>query len=255
MFVPKRSLILPRSLSPLSMCPWDEEALEYIDGGGGLISAPPGIVQVDHLGTAQSSGSSISTFDFTGLTISGGLTNSALIISVMQIQTGGLVNITSVTWDNGGTPQPMTQLALETAASSCSLALYGLRAPHSGNLTCRVVMAGITQVSINGISFFNVNQASDAAAFPNTNTNSGTGGDGSVTVTSAVGHIPVATFNTDNNYIGQSGTLWQTYGGGSVSFITGDGCYDVGAAPNVTLTATHLSSNPIWGAAAVDVSN
>jgi hypothetical protein len=23
------------------MCPWDEEALEYIDGGGGLISAPP----------------------------------------------------------------------------------------------------------------------------------------------------------------------------------------------------------------------
>ena len=176
MFVPKRSLILPRSLSPLSMCPpWDEEALEYIDGGGGgLISAPPGIVQVDHLGTAQSSGSSIATFDFTGLTISGGLTNSALIISVMQIQTGGVAPIISVTWDNGGTPQAMTALAtIAPAPPSTTLALYGLRSPHSG----------------------------------------------------------------------------------TVNFITGDGCYDVGAAPNVTLTATHLSGTPHWGAAAVDVSN
>jgi hypothetical protein len=216
---------------------------------GGPQVAALAAVTVDQTGTPQLSGSSITSFDFTGMSVSSGLTNSALVISVLQTQAGGAIGTVAATWDNAGTPQAMTLIA-NVAVSSQTVWLFGLRAPHAGaGLTCHVTWNGNSQVSVNGISFFNVNQTSDAAAFPNSNTNSGSGTTASVAVSSAAQHIAVASHSSTFGFSSNSGTLWPT--GGGIDF-GGRGNYDVGAA-SVTLTATGPSGTLV--SVGIDVSN
>jgi hypothetical protein len=162
-----------------------------------------GPVAVVDKGTHSSSASG-TTYDYTGLTITGGLTHSAmaLVIFVENANVSGM----SVTWDNGGTNQSMTQVGTILHASDKQIFLFGLVAPTSGNKTAHLAWTGTAQVTVFAMSFSGVNQSSVASAFVNFNSGTFTGTSLSLTITSAANDVAVCFAQTDVN----AGTLNQT---------------------------------------------
>jgi hypothetical protein len=67
----------------------------------------------DAKGTADATANGATSKDLTLLTITAGLTNSALVAQVgFSLQT---VSAVSLKWDNAGTPQSMAQIIARTA--------------------------------------------------------------------------------------------------------------------------------------------
>lgn len=141
-------------------------------------------VTVDQIGSTiyASNTASISN---TVVTISTGLTNPALVCAALRAHASNDVTA-GITASWGG--QTMTLIKAQNAgANTNAVFLFGLRAPSTGSHT--VTLAGTnlaTDNFANCVSFSNVNQTSDAAAFPNP---TGTTGTTTLTVTSANGHI------------------------------------------------------------------
>jgi hypothetical protein len=185
-------------------------------------------VSVDAVGTHTAS-SAGTTFDYTGLTISGGLTHSALllIVSVENTSISGL----AINWDQAGTPQAMTQIGTVGPSGGAQMFMFGLVAPTSGNKTARLPWTGSATVTVAGLSFSGVNQTSVAAAFANFTTGSFGGTPYSIPVTAGANDIAIGAVQSLNTLGTFSGTT--IYNDGLVFFFEGA---NYAPGPNPTLS-------------------
>lgn len=198
------------------------------------------IVLIDSTGT-QLTTVSTTPLVYTGLTISSGLKNSALlaIIQSSSQDATGLGTVTA-TWDNGGTNQLMTQIIAAVNPTSFDGArFFGLLNPTPGNKTLNIAYTSSTPVGICicAVSLQNVIQTSVAAAFinaansissPSITVNS-TGGGGLVYAALSVDVTPSAPNGTQDYNVTSTDhfALQHTVGGG-----------------NKTLSWTAAGSNP-----------
>jgi hypothetical protein len=156
-------------------------------------------VSTDALGTQKDSASTVTSFNYTNITV-GSSSNRALIFILGT--SGGAAAATSpaATWDNGGSNQAMTLLTNVAATSDGNhgvVWLFGLRNPTSGAKTLAVSWTTASTYAACARSYNGVDQSSDANAFKNRTTNAAaTGTSASLTVTSAVGDFAVNGFLT-----------------------------------------------------------
>jgi hypothetical protein len=111
-------------------------------------------VALDVAGSKGSSTTAGTSFNYTGLTISAGLTNSAATFVVVL---GGTVTPTgpAATW-NGVS---CTLLGSQTiTAFTCLVALFGLKSPSSGAQTLAVTWTNLADILAAGVSFSGVDQ-------------------------------------------------------------------------------------------------
>lgn len=184
--------------------------------------------------------SAVTTKDFT-FTVSSG-SNLALIVT---LNFGSIVSGVSITWDQGGTNQAMTQLVGQFAAAPS--VIFGLRNPAVGTLTGRVSWTVVSEVFIEPTCWAGVNQSSDGAAFPNSaNSASGTSAS-TINVTSATGDIVVGCESSTISQGTSTGTLlFDDHASGAI--INAMAQYDSGAS---SVTIGNSGSNS--SLAAIDI--
>lgn len=153
-------------------------------------------VAVDATGTEQTSGSSSTSLDYTGITVGSG-SNSALIL-MFSLGFGNNATGVTATWDNAGTPQAMTLIKSAAFLNTITTYVYGLRNPIAGNKTLHIAWTNVNEISACAISFTGVDQTSDATAFPNSNNATGSSAAPSINITSALGNIPVTSVGCEN---------------------------------------------------------
>jgi|SRR5882724_215259 len=146
-------------------------------------------VTVDVTGTVLVGASSVTSINYTGITVGAG-SNRALIVT-LGLGNTALTSGWTATWDSGGTNQAMTLLKSQTHTSGANNdagVIFGLRNPTSGLKTLALSWTTAQFPTVEAISFNGVDQTSDAAAFPNAISNN----TATINVASAVGNIPVS---------------------------------------------------------------
>jgi|SRR5215475_4275457 len=218
-----------------------------IDASARVSLVSGGLVVFDAGGTEAHSGVA-TTFDYSNLTISAGLTNSALIahICFYEAPTTGV----TVVWDPTGANQSLTQLGSVSAGGSFGqVELWGLVNPVAGNKVIRVTWtSAATRVFVCGTSWSGVNQTGGATSFPNATTNTGSGTTTSVTVTSGVGHAVVAEHSDRDGTVFVSIDPTEVY---HIESFTTNGSNRAAGAASVTLHMT-FGSNP-WASIGTDI--
>lgn len=124
-------------------------------------------VAIDAIGTqATTSSASVA---YTGLTVGSG-SNRALMVAIGWVSDPGAITVAR--WDDGATNQNLTELVSIAASGGASWVgkVYGLRAPTTGNKTLQFTWTNSIEYCVNAMSFVNVDQTSDGAAFPTTAT-------------------------------------------------------------------------------------
>lgn len=208
--------------------------------GGGA----PASVMPDVLGTAAFQSLS-NNFNYTGLTITAGLTNPGLVCWLIRASAALDVTIgVALTWDGVA----MTLRQSQSSGATSGVFLFGLRNPASGNKTLNVSATNVAADNfVNCVSFSNVNQTSDALAFPNP---TGAFTVTSIAVTSASGHIAVGGFsNGSNNGTILGVTVINDASSGAIINAAADYVVSSGAS---TTVGTSTTQNTIAG---MDISN
>ncbi len=174
--------------------------------------------------------------------------NPGLLASVTLQKTG--VSGLTVTWDNGGTNQPMTLLGSTSDASNGgTVYLYGLVAPTSGAKTLHAAWTGTSDVVLAGISFINVSQIGGAASFANFTSTIGTSNPAAVTQTALAGNLAVCAWETDGSWGTPSPSSWYVENG--PNHFSSTGAY--GTSTSSTVSFSVASASVAWAAASVQV--
>lgn len=147
-------------------------------------------VVLQNTGTVQEIVSSNTTQTYTGLTISAGLTNSALL-AILVLGAGTTSSGFSATW--GGTSMTVIgSLSISGGAFDIgNIVLFGLVAPASGNQNLVANWTTVNFASMCAVSFSGVKQSSVANAFAHFNSTTSSGGAPSLAITSAVNNMVV----------------------------------------------------------------
>lgn len=220
---------------------WQSRA--QVSVGGAAVLA---VQQQDVGAAANPSGTSA---NYTNLTISGGLSNSALVVTIVNGDNGAGVSGLSAVWDSGGTNQSMTQVATLTSVNFQSW-IFGLLAPTAGNKTLALSWTGSAQLLICAASLKNVKQTSVVTAFVNAATNAANASTATNTVTSQTNDLVVSVWDTAAGFSGTfSGS--QICVGNIGNVLTIGASSDSGAA-SVSPTATMLGANN-YSALSIDV--
>lgn len=151
-------------------------------------------VALDATGTALIGGSSVSSINYSGITVGSG--SNRVLIATLCLGVANTVSSPSATWDSGGSNQSMTLIGSVTTGSAGSVAyaaLFGLRNPTAGTKTLAFSWTGANFPSCEAISFTGVTQTSDAAAFAHFNSSPGAGGQ-AINITSATNNMVVGLF-------------------------------------------------------------
>jgi hypothetical protein len=122
-------------------------------------------VTVDQVGSLQGTNSTVISFNYSGVTVGAGGTNTALFAWLLHGAGGNPTSITA-TWDSGGTNQAMTAIGGATA-TGIRHRMYGLLNPTPGNKTLNVAWTTNDQIAVVAVSLRGVLQTSVAAAFIN----------------------------------------------------------------------------------------
>lgn len=152
----------------------------------------------------------------------------------------------------------MTSLGSVLGGTTGFITLFGLRGPVSGNKVISASWLGgaTTQVTFWAASWSGVNQASDAAAFPNFNTATGTGTQSSITITSGSGDATMAVHTTGNHSQNFNSVDNLTYATGTSAGVQNGGNTGNGSNYNTLGSNTTLNGNmgsSTWGALGVDI--
>jgi hypothetical protein len=148
-------------------------------------TAASGTVAVDSIGTVGTC-TGVTSFNYTGLTISGGLSNSALTVE-LEFAASNITGL-AMTWNGVA----LSQITTTNNASGGRIDLWGLVNPASGNQTLAVSWTTSTNCTVVGVSWSGVNQTGGTSTFANATTASGSSTTSSVTVTSATGDAVIA---------------------------------------------------------------
>lgn len=210
-----------------------------------VVAAGGGSVTRQDLGTAKYQATS-NNFNYTGLTITGGLTNPGLVCAVARAHASNDVEAgLALTWNGVSMSLRKTQ---DVGTANNAVFLFGLHNPASGLQTLNISATNIaTDNFVNCVSFSNVNQTSDALAFPNpTGANSAT----SIPVTSAAGHIAVGV-GSGSSVVGTIiGTIIiSDQANGAILNVISD--YVVSSGASTTVGTTTIQVN----IAGMDISN
>jgi len=203
-------------------------------------AAPPAGPAVQNIGTFLNSGAGVTTVTYTGLTVSAGLTNSALLAFILNNS-----GTTSVDFGTGATATwSGTGMALRASilgGGNTSGAIWGLRAPASGNNNLVFSWSGATQVTVCAISLSGINQASDNAAFAHSATANPTGAtSASITLTTTSGNICVALYENPWDFsVVRTGT--PIFTNASLNFAVG-ASYIAATSSSQTMTETASSA-------------
>jgi hypothetical protein len=207
-------------------------------GGGGSVS-------VKEVGT-QAFQSNSNSFTKTPINVTA-VTNSALVCELVRVHgSNNVIAGVAMTWN--GVSMTLRQSQVSSAGTLEGVFLFGLRNPATG--TQNLVVSGTNVAAdnfVNCVSFENVNQTSDALAFPNPQ---GATVTASLNISSAAGHIAVGVFLSHSSL----GTIIPTIVlsdsvSGSITNAGGDYVVSSGASTTVG-TSTAMS-----GIAGMDVSN
>jgi hypothetical protein len=153
-----------------------------------------------------------------------------------------------LTWDNGGTNQAMAAITNAAATNTVRVELWGLVAPTSGAKTLHSAWTTARDVSLNGVSWTDVDQTGGVTSFPHgTSATAATGTNtGAVTVTSAVGNAVMGVFATSDAAMASVNNT-QTFIDNAPPTMSTVGNRAAGAA-TVTLTATRAGSSNVASA-------
>lgn len=200
----------------------------HTGGGGGNVTPDPA-----GPGTQKYQASS-NSFTYTGYTVPGGLTNPGLVCWLTRADGSNDVRTgVAISW--GAQSMALRKIQDDGGAGASAVWLFGLRAPTSGTQTLTVSATNTARDNmVNCTAFSNVNQTSDAAAFPNP---TGTNTAASIAVTSAAGHVAVGVFENGSN----SGTIIPTialddHTNGAIINAAGDYVASSGASTTVGTT-------------------
>lgn len=202
-----------------------------------------GAVTVDQLQSASVDTSiGVTSFNYNNQTITGGLTNPALVVILTQSNTSPVTGLTLI-WDAGGTNQSMTLLAHQPLGIAETY-IFGLLNPTSGNKTLAVSWTNASQFIIGSISLSHV------SAFANPTSNTGTSTTATNnTVTSQINDLVINGWSTPQVFTTvYSGTAIYTNNGGNA--WDGASSYDPGAT-SVTPTAG-INVSSAWIAVSID---
>lgn len=214
---------------------------------GGVAGVVSSVVALDQTASAAVLSASGTNLNFTNQTITGGLSNSALVVVITQTTSTNLTGMT-LHWDSAGTNQLMAQVSNDTLANAQTW-VFGLLAPTSGNKTLALSWTGTGQVLVSSLSLKGVNQTNNATAFQHATNATGSSITPIVVVTSQVNDLVVSAWASTGIFTGVfSGTAIYSNNGGSA--WDGAGSYDVGSA-SVMATATTTSNT--WLGASIDV--
>lgn len=204
-------------------------------------------VSLDQVSTAvTNSGVAVTTATHTNLTISSGLSNSALIFWAFTDTTAtGL----TLHWDSAGTNQLMTNLGSQSSGTSGIAYLFGLRNPTAGNKTLTATWGTAGECALFGASFSGVNQTSDAAAFAHFNSATGTSTTPAVTITSATGDIALCGVVDPQTW--SSSTQTNVFNDPSGNLFSCAGDRAAGAASVVFSETWNISAQ--WAAIGIDI--
>lgn len=212
-------------------------------------------VTVDQIGTEKyqlNAGTSGTPVTYTGLTITAALTNPGLVCLMNRADgSNNVIAGIAATWNSVSMAVRISQ---QGAANTSGVFIFGLRNPASGNHTLSISGTNLsTDNFVNCISFSNVNQSSDAAAFPNP---TGSASASSLSITSSSGHIAVGVFTTGASLgtilTGSSPCNVPVYSDSSSGTIINAGADCVQSSGASTSVGTSTTQSPIAG---MDVSN
>lgn len=190
-------------------------------------------VSFDAQGSADATANGATALNFTNLTITAALVKSALV-AALSVSNQGIASLT-VTWDNGGTNQAMTQIIAQNDGGGSATGraiLHGLVAPTSGNKTLRAAWTGASDIYLDALSCSGADQTGGTTTFANASSNSGGGAspqNPTVAVSSAVGNLTVAVLCASDNGTINSVTQTQVYIDNLAATISGDASRAVGA--------------------------
>lgn len=214
-------------------------ALDASSGGGAVVT-------VDQVASAAVQSGSGTSLNFNNQTITGALSNSALVVFITQTTTTNLTGMT-VTWDSGGTNQSMTQVSTFVGVNG-QVWIFARLAPTSGNKTLALSWTGTGQVFVSSFSLSGVNQTNIATAFANAASATGATSP-SIAVTSQANDLVASAWSSLGNFSGTfSGTGIYSNNGGAVWDSAAS--YDPGAG---SVTATAATSTNSWLGASIDI--
>lgn len=220
---------------------------QFIGEGVWRTPVSGGVVQVDQAASAAVLCASGTSCNFANQTITGALSNSALVVVITQSTTTNLTGMT-VTWDSGGTNQSMTQVC-QSAGVNDGVWIFGLLNPTSGNKTLALSWTNTGQPFVDSISLKGVNQTNIATAFQHSVSNSGAATSATVTVTSQANDLVVNDWSSQGNFSGvYSGT--EIYHSNAGVNWDAASSYDLGAG---TVNASATTTNATFRACGIDV--
>jgi hypothetical protein len=202
-------------------------------------------VAINDSGTRFTSGSGVTSLDLTTFTVSAG--SNRCLIAVLEIQdvSSGFSGL-SMAWDNGGTPQSMTQeIGVTDSGGNSRVEIWKLVAPTTGNLTLHAEWTGSVNARLGAIAFSGADQ-STCTDGTHTTTATGASAAPSITVTSATGRATVAAIGGENGLTATTSTQTELWAGAAYA-----ASYQTGSA-----SAAHtwsLDGGTNWAAAGVDI--
>lgn len=187
----------------------------------------------------------------TNLTISGGLTKSAMVCQVnLSLQTP---TTEVVSWDLVGANQLMTLIVARNTSSGTGRAeLWGLINPTAGNKSVLYTAVGTSDIDINCVSWQGVDATGGATSFPHSTSAIGTSAAPSVTITSAVGNATMDSTINDTSTL-SAPTKTQTFIDNVPNLFSGGGSRAAGASPNVAHAWTLASGTSNWASVGTDI--
>lgn len=174
--------------------------------------------------------------------------NRALVAQIHFASDPGTV---TVTWDNGGTNQAMTQI-ISASGTAVFAKLWGLVAPTSGTHTLHLANTNPVGCNLAAISFTGASQVGGATTFPNSISNTGTSTTATVVITSATGNWTTGIVTTPSadpssptqtqDYIDLSGTNNNAAGSDGTGAATVTHTWTLSASNNWIMVGTDVAA-------------
>lgn len=201
-----------------------------VAAGGGNVTPD----QVGAISGAPVYQATSNNFNKTPINITAGLTNPGLVCTLTRAD--GANDVTAavaLTWNGVSMALRVMQA---TAGTTNAVFLFGLRNPASGAQTLNVSATNTARDNfVNCASFSNVNQTSDALAFPNPTSTISVN---NIAVTSAAGHIAIGVGNGSAGPTILGTTIINDSASGALVNAMADYVVSVGASTTVGTTAT-----------------
>lgn len=204
-------------------------------------------VLFDAKGTSDAtSGAAVQTFTFNNLTIGTGQNRALVVMLHFALKT---VTGITCTW-NGVSMAAITNASGSDSGTNGFVQLFGLVNPASGNQSLVVNWTGLTQLTVDAISFVGVDQTGGNTTFPNGTSAIGTSTTSLIAVTSALDHMVVAAYSNPNNGF-TSVNNNQIFIDNTPALIDCAANYSAGAS-SVTMAAI-MSASSSWVGVATDI--